>query len=206
MKSNADLQNDVQYAIRWEPLLNAAEIGVTAKDGVVTLTGTVDSYAKKLEAEKAAMNVAGVKAVAEEIKVKFGHDGKKDDTEIATSCANALKWNWQVPNDKVKVKVQDGWVTLTGEVQWNYEREAAHDAIRTLPGVVGVTNTTTLKPDSHNKIEKEMVEDAIARHWSLSDQDIHVSVSDSTVTLTVAPCLKNARPGEWLGARRASTT
>ncbi len=184
MKSNAELQKDVQDAIKWEPLLSAAEIGVTAKDGVVTLTGTVNNYAQKLEAEKAAMNVVGVKAVAEEIKVKLGTSGKRDDTEIATACANALKWSWQVPNDKVKVTVQDSWVTLTGEVQWNYEREAAHNAVRTLPGVVGVTNTTTLKPESHNKIEKEMVQDAIARHWTLGDQDIHVEVSGSTVTLT----------------------
>jgi len=151
---------------------------------VVTLTGSVDSYAKKLEAEKAAMNVAGVKAVAEEIKVKLGSWGKKDDTEIATSCSNALNWNWQVPNDKVKVKVQDGWVTLTGELQWNYEREAAHDAVRTLTGVVGVTNTITLKADEQNKVEKTLVEDAIARHWSINDQDIKVGVSGSTVTLT----------------------
>ncbi|MEX1131723.1 MAG: BON domain-containing protein [Flavobacteriales bacterium] len=184
MKNNAELQLDVQNAIKWEPLLHAAEIGVTAKDGVITLTGTVDSYAKKWEAEKAAMNVAGVNAVAEEITVKFGSWGKKDDTEIATSAANALKWNWQVPNDKVKVQVQNGWVTLTGELQWNYEREAAHNAIRPLLGVVGVTNTITIKADAHNKVEKELVEDAIARHWSISDQDIKVNVLDNTVTLT----------------------
>jgi osmotically-inducible protein OsmY len=184
MKNNEELQRDVQNAIKWEPLLNAAEIGVAVKDGVVTLTGSVDSYAKKMEAEKAAMNVAGVKAVAEELKVKLGSWGKKTDTEIATSAVNALKWNWQVPSDKVKVKVQDGWLTLTGEVQWNYEREAAHDAVRTLPGVVGVTNTTTIQVNDHNKVEQERVEDAIARHWSISDQDIEVEVSGSTVTLT----------------------
>lgn len=184
MRTNEAIQQDVQSAIKWEPLLQAAEIGVTAKDGVITLTGTVDSYAKKLAAETATMNVAGVKAVAEEIKVKLGSWGKKDDTEIATTAANALKWSWQVPKDKVQVKVQDGWLTLTGEVQWNSEREAAHDAVRTLPGVVGVTNITTIKANEHNKVEKKLVEDAIARHWSIGGQDIQVSVSGSTVTLS----------------------
>jgi osmotically-inducible protein OsmY len=207
MKSNADLQKDVQDAIKWEPILSAAQIGVTAKDGVVTLTGTVDSYAKKQEAENAAKNVAGVTAIAEEITVRFGSESKKDDTEIATSAVNALKWNWSVPNDKVKVKVQNGWISLDGELGWNYQREAAHDAVRWLTGVMGVTNNLTIKADTHDKIEKKAVEDALARNWSINNLDINVSVSGTKVTLSgTVPSLYQkdevtrivwATPGIW---------
>src|SRR5450631_2197501 len=112
MKTNEDLQKDVQDAIKWEPLLNAAEIGVTAKDGVVTLSGIVDSYSKKLEAESAAKSVIGVKALVEKIEIKFGSDWNKNDNEIATEVLNAFKFNWEVPNDKVKVSVEKGLVTL----------------------------------------------------------------------------------------------
>src|SRR5271157_4864800 len=120
MKNNADLQKDVQDAIKWQPLLNAAEIGVTAKDGVVSLTGVVDSYAKKTEAEEAAKNVAGVTAVVEKIEVKYPGSFKKTNAEIATEVVNALKTRWDLPADKIKVKVEAGWVTLSGELNWNY--------------------------------------------------------------------------------------
>lgn len=116
MKNNSELQKAVQDAIQWEPLLHAAEIGVTAKDGIITLTGTVDNYSKKSEAEDAAKNVAGVKVVIEKIEVKLGDDGKTTDSDIATEIVNALKWSWQVPNDKVKARVENGWVTLEGEL------------------------------------------------------------------------------------------
>jgi osmotically-inducible protein OsmY len=112
IKSNEELQKDVQNAIKWQPLLNAAEIGVTAKDGVVTLTGTVNSYIKKMEAETAAKSVIGVRAVVEDIHVNFGNSSVKTDNEIATEVLSALKWNWTVPNDKVKVKVDNGWISL----------------------------------------------------------------------------------------------
>ena len=126
MKTNEELQKDVQDAIKWEPLLNAAEIGVTAKDGVITLTGSVNSYAKKSEAEMATKNVAGVKAVVEKIEIKFGSDwAKKDDNEIATEVLNAIKWDWEVPSDKIKVKVEKGWITLEGDVTWNFQKNAA---------------------------------------------------------------------------------
>src|SRR5580658_366048 len=118
MKTNADLQKDVQEAIKWEPLLSAAEIGVIAKDGIVTLTGTVDSYWKKTEAEEAAKSVAGVKAVVEKIEIRFaGNSFTRDDNEIASEVVDAFKWNNEVPNDKVKVKVERGWLTLEGEVE-----------------------------------------------------------------------------------------
>jgi osmotically-inducible protein OsmY len=185
MKTNENLQKDVQNAIKWEPLLNAAEIGVTAKDGVVTLTGTVDNYTKKLEAEHAAKNVAGVKAVVEKIEIKFGSNLRKpSDNEIATEVLNALKWDWQVPNDKIKVKIEDGWVTLEGELPWNYQKVAAKNAVNHLMGVKGVTNNITIKSESHDKIEKEDVEAALQRNWSINANDIDVKVSGTKVTLT----------------------
>ena len=113
MKTNEELQRDVQNAIKWEPLLHAAEIGVSVKDGVVTLTGSVDNYTKKTEVENATKNVMGVKVIVENIEVKFNSNyDRTDDNDIASEILNAYKWNWQVPNDKVKVKVENGWVTL----------------------------------------------------------------------------------------------
>ncbi len=184
MKNNAELQKDVQDAIKWEPLLNAAEIGVTVKDGVVTLTGTVDNYSKKSEAEDAAKNVAGVKAVVEKIEVEFSNSWSKNDNEIATEVLNALKWNWQVPNDKVKVKVEKGWVTLEGELNWDYQRVAAKEAVERLTGVKGVSNNTKVKPDSKDTIEAKDIKSALDRNWSIDANDIDVSVSGTKVTLT----------------------
>jgi osmotically-inducible protein OsmY len=184
MKNNQELQTDVQNAIKWEPLLHAAEIGVTAKDGVVTLTGIVDSYAKKVEAETATKKVIGVKALVENIEVKFANSWSKTDVEIANEVLTALKSNWSVPKDKVTVMVEDGWVTLEGELPWNYQKEAAKNATNFLSGIKGVTNKIKIKSDSHDLIEKKDVENAIARSWSVDDSDIKVEVSGSTVTLT----------------------
>ncbi len=184
MKTNAELQRDVQDAIKWEPLLNAAEIGVTAKDGIVSLTGVVDNYAKKLEAENAAKRVIGVKALVEKIEVKIPNSWTKTNAEIAKEVTNALESNWSVPSDKVKVEVEDGWVTLEGELPWNYQKEAAKSAVNYLTGVKGVFNNITIKSDTQDAIEKENVVDAIARSWSVDDSDINVSVSGTTVTLS----------------------
>ncbi len=184
MKNNSDLQKDVQDAIKWEPLLNAAEIGVTAKDGIVTLTGTVDSYAKKLEAETAAKNVAGVTALVENIEIKFANSWSKTDNEVAAEVLSALKWNWQVPNDCVKVKVETGWVTLDGELPWNYQSDAAKEAVRFLNGVKGVTNNIKIKSESKDEIEKADVEAALNRNWTLSLRDIKVKAHGTKITLT----------------------
>ena len=182
MKSNAELQTDVQNAIKWEPLMNAAEIGVTAKDGIVSLTGVVDSYAKKMQAENAAKKVNGVKAIVENIEVKFPSSWSKNNIEIANEVLSALKSNWSVPNDKVTVKVEDGWVTLEGELPWNYQRQAAKAGVNYLTGVRGVTNNIKIKSETHDAIEKRDVEDAIARNWAVND--IKVDVSGTTVALS----------------------
>ncbi len=183
MKSNEELQKDVQDAIKWEPLLNAAEIGVTAKDGIVTLTGAVDSFLKKSEAEDAAKNVAGVKAVIEKIDVNFGTWGVTPDSEVATAVLNAFQWSWNIPNAKIKVKVEKGWVTLEGELEWNYQREAARAAVSRLHAVRGVTNNITIKSESKDAVEKMDIEHALARNWSLNDRNIRVKVTGDSVTL-----------------------
>jgi osmotically-inducible protein OsmY len=175
MKSNETLQTDVQNAIKWEPLLHAAEIGVIAKDGVVTLTGEVNSYTKKLEAEKAAKKVIGVNALVEKIEVKFPVTWAKTDEEIANEVLIGLKSRWDVPKDKVTIKVEDGWITLEGELPWNYQKEAAKSAINHLSGVKGVTNSIKIKSETHDAIEKQGVVD---------DMDIDVEVSGTTVTLS----------------------
>ena len=184
MKTNEELQTDVQNAIKWEPLLYAAEIGVTVKDGIVSLTGEVDSYAKKIEAENAAKKVIGVKALVEKIEVKFPDAWKKTNAEIAKEVLDALKASYSIPNDKVTVKVEDGWVTLEGQLSWNYQREAAKHAVNYLTGVKGVSNNITIKSDIHDAIEKKDVENAIGRSWSVDDLDISVAVSGTTVTLS----------------------
>ena len=184
MKTNAELQKDVQDAIKWEPLLNAAEIGVTAKDGVVSLTGVVDSYIKKMEAENAAKKVIGVKAVVEKIEVKFANSFTKTNLEIANEALSALNSNWSVPKDKVTVKVENGWVTLEGELPWNYQKDAAKSAVNYLTGVKGVSNDIKIKSETHDAIEQKDVENALARDLSNDDNDIHVKVSGTKVTLT----------------------
>lgn len=182
MKTNSELQKDVQDAIKWEPLLNSAEIGVIAKDGIVSLTGIVDSYAKKMEAEEAAKRVSGVKALVENIVVKFPNSFTKTDPEVAKEVLDALKAAWDVPDDKVSVKVEDGWVTLEGVLPWNHQKEAAKRVVKYLKGVKGVFNNIKIKSELHDVIEQKAVKDALKRS-SIDDKDIAVEVSGTTVTL-----------------------
>lgn len=183
MKTNSELQKDVQDAIKWEPLLNAAEIGVTVKDGVVSLTGIVDCYAKKIEAENAAKKVVGVKALVENIKIKFPNSWLKTDAEVANEVLAALKSNLMIPDERLKVSVEDGWVTLEGNLPWNYQRVAAKNAVHLLMGVKGVTNNIKIKSERHDAIEQIDVENALARSLSLDARDIRVEVKGTTVTL-----------------------
>ena len=185
MKTDAELQQDELAELKWEPLLHAAEIGVTAKDGVITLTGTVDGYAKKAEAEDAVKRVAGVKAVVEKIEVKYPSNwARKDDGDIAAEIVNAFKWNWEIPSDKVRVKVENGWVTLEGELEWNFQSAAAMKAVRNLTGVTGVVNSIRIKSRTDDAIERGAIESALKRNGSISDDDIRVNVSGHKATLS----------------------
>ncbi len=184
MKTNEELQKDVQDAIKWEPLLHAAEIGVSVKDGIVTLSGIVDNFFKKREADNAAKNVAGVKAVVENIEVKYANGYTKSNNDIATEVLKALNDEWSVPNDKVTVEVNNGWVTLNGDVHWDYQRQAAKNAINYLSGIKGVTNNIKIKSEIDNAIEKKDVEKALARHWSIDSEHIKVKAEGNNITLT----------------------
>ncbi len=183
MKTNEELQKDVQDAIKFQPLLQAAEIGVIVKNGIVTLTGVVDGYFKKTEAENAAKNVVGVKAVVENITIKY-NNYSKTDSEIAEEVLKALDESWSVPKDKVQVKVENGWVTLEGELPWNYQREAAKSTINYLQGVKGIANHIKIKSEVQDAIEKKDVEKALERHWSINAEDIHVKAEGSKIILT----------------------
>ena len=188
MKTDALLQQDVMKELKWEPTIHAAEIGVGVKDGVVTLSGNVDSYAKKGAAEDAVKRVAGVKAVAEEITVKLAGTYRRSDEEIAQAASNAVQWNLWVPHDRVKVMVQDGWVTLSGDVDWHFQKERAEDAVRHLIGIQGVTNSITIKPPVRmvKAVElKNKISDALKRNARLlRDADkIQVDISGSKVIL-----------------------
>ena len=183
MKTNEELQKDVQDSIKWQPLLKAAEIGVTAKNGVVTLTGNVNSFTKKIEAEKAAKSVVGVRAVVEDIHVKISTSLVKNDEDLATEILSSMKWDWSVPSDKVQVKVEGGWVTIDGSVEWNYQKEAARSCAANLIGVKGVTNNVTVKAKSNDAIEQADIEKALSRSWMVDDHNIQVKVKGNRVVL-----------------------
>ncbi|MDR6404085.1 MULTISPECIES: BON domain-containing protein [Chryseobacterium] len=183
MKANTKLQREVQDAIAWEPLLHAAEIGVTVQDGVVSLTGIVDSYAKKAEAESAAKKVAGVKALVENIEVKFPGSWVKSDAEVAKEVLDSFKSNYSIPDNNIKIKVEDGWVTLEGELPWNYQKEEAVRIVKYLTGVKGVINKIKIKSEMDDPIQKKDIENALKRS-SIYDDDIRVTVLGTTVTLT----------------------
>jgi len=185
MKTDSQLQQDVMAQLVWEPLLRSAEIGVSVKDGIVTLSGSVDSYAKKSEAEDAAKKVVGVKAVVEKIEIKYASTwAKKDDGDVAAEIVSAFKWNWEVPAETVKARVEKGWVTLEGEVEWNSQSDAATKAVRRLLGVTGVSNNIKIKSRSDDAIESADIESALARNWSTSDNEIGVKVSGHKATLS----------------------
>jgi osmotically-inducible protein OsmY len=177
------LRKNLLDELEFEPSLDAANIGVTANDGVVTLTGHVSSYAEKTAAEGAARRVKGVRAVADEIEVRYPSDKKTSDDEIAKRALSILKWYAAIPQDAVQVTVQKGWVTLTGELAWQYQRKAAEDAVRKLSGVLGVANSISVKPTVYVSDIKKTIEDALTRHAQLEGQAIRVSVRDRNKVL-----------------------
>lgn len=182
MKNDAQLKQDVENELRWEPSVDAAEIGVSVKNGVVELDGHVDSYYEKCSAESAALRVGGVKAVANELKVDYPDSLARTDEDIAQTAMNDLEWNYSVP-DTVQVKVNDGWVTLSGTVDWQYQKEEAEDTVRPLIGVKGVINEITVKPKALAADVKFKIQDALKRNAMLDADDIQVDASDGRVTL-----------------------
>ena len=183
MTTDSELKQDVIDELMWEPDINATEIGVAVKDGVVTLSGYVDSYHEKLAAERAAQGVFGVRAVVQEIKVRLPGSLQRSDEDIAKAAANALAWTASVPHDRIKVKVQNGWITLSGQVDWRYQRDAAEDAVCNLMGVVGVSNQITVKPSPKLTEIKTKIESAFQRNALLDARRIAVQVRGDKVIL-----------------------
>jgi osmotically-inducible protein OsmY len=183
MFDDTALKDFVLAELAWEPSVRAAHIGVTARDGVITLTGHVQRFAEKAAAQAAVLRVRGVKAVADEIEVKLPFDVKRSDEAIASAAIDRLGWDSTLPKDAVKVAVQDGWVTLTGELGWRFEHDAAADDIRTLWGVVGVSNHITLKPRVNTYNLTSDISNALHRSW-FEPTGIKVSADGGKVTLT----------------------
>jgi len=184
MKTDSQLQQDVMAELKWEPSVHAAQIGVEVKDGVVTLAGEVSSFTEKWNAERAAQRVSGVKALAVEMKVKLSEFGKRTDADIAQSAKNILTWTSSLPVDSVKVMVEGGWLTLSGEVEWQFQRQAATDSVRYLLGVVGVSNQIAIKPSLSAKVVKSDIEAALKRRAAADSKAISVDVKGADVTLT----------------------
>jgi len=186
MKSDDDLQKNVMAELKWKPELRDVytQIGVSARDGVVTLSGLVDSYSTKLAAERAAQNVQGVKVVATDIEVKVGNLRSKSDTEIAEAVRNALRWNSSVNEDKIEVKVDKGWVYLDGSVNWEYERIAAQNNVENLLAVIGVTNNISIRPQSIDvKDIRNKITEAFKRNAILDASALTLETSGSKVIL-----------------------
>lgn len=184
MKNDSQLQRDILEELKWTPSIREAEIGVAVKEGVVTLTGNVDSWAQKHAAERVVERISGVRAYADELQVKLPSAHTRTDTDIAHAAADAIKWNVEVPADKVKVKVVDGWLTLEGSVAWQYEKNAAERAVRYLMGVRGVTNTITVKPKAVSTFEvSNKIKEALRRNAEFDAERITVDAIDGKVTL-----------------------
>jgi osmotically-inducible protein OsmY len=184
MSHDSHLQNAVLEELNWEPSVIAAHLGVTANAGVITLTGHVENFAQKHAAEAAVRRVKGVKAVAEEIEVRLPYETKRSDEEIAGAAIGRFEWDVSIPRDTVKVTVDKGWITLTGEVDWHYQKDAASIDVRALFGVTGVSNQITIKPTVDTSTISQDIMHALHRSWFFDPKTISVSAQGGKVRLT----------------------
>jgi osmotically-inducible protein OsmY len=182
-KTDLDLQQDVVDELAFEPSVDASQIGVAAKDGVVTLTGRVDSYAEKIAAERAAKRVVGVKGLAVELEIELPASHKRSDADIAASALNVLAWDVSVPKDAVTVQVENAWLTLEGQVDWEYQKESAEQAVHRLAGVRGVTNRIAVRARATIADVKEKLRETFERRAGLDADHLSVETHDGTVTL-----------------------
>jgi osmotically-inducible protein OsmY len=184
MKSDAQLKTDVTDELQWDPSVNATHVGVTVKDGVVTLTGHLETYVEKFAAERAVERVEGVKAIAIELDVKLAPGHQRSDSEIAEAVESAIRWHAMIPAGRVHIKVEKGWVTLGGEVDWDHQRKNAENIVRPIKGVVGVRNDIGLKLTVVPSDVSKRIRDALSRHADREAKNIEVSVTGSSITLT----------------------
>lgn len=175
MKSDAQLKRDVTAELEWEPSINATHVGVAVQDGIVTLSGHLDTYAEKDAVERAVRRVHGVQGLAVELDVKLDPRHRRSDSEIAAAIEAAFRWNTLIPHDRLRVEVEQGWVTLTGEVDWDYQRHNAEHAVRSMKGVLGVSNQLTLKPRVAAENVAGRIREALLRH--AADEAAHIEVT-----------------------------
>ncbi len=183
MLGNMELQKKVLEALDWEPGLEAREIGVAANDAVVTLTGIVRSYADQFTAERVVKRLSGVKAIANDLEVRLPGNSCRSDGDLAAAAVRALEWDVSVPNDRIKVRVADGWLALEGQLEWQYQRQAAERAVRHLMGVRGVSNQLTLTPRVTPADLKNRIEAAFKRTAELEARKIKVETTGGKVIL-----------------------
>ncbi|MGD0492791.1 MAG: BON domain-containing protein [Steroidobacteraceae bacterium] len=184
MKADTDIRRDVESELKWDPSVDDQRIGVAVSNGVVTLTGDVPHYFARWAAEQTAKRVKGVRAIANDIEIKIPASGTRSDTEVAEAVANALRWNVSLSGTEIKPPVvKDGWVSLSGQVDWGYQRIAAESAVRNLMGVKGVSNDISVKPSVKASDVKQKIEDAFKRHAILDAKDIQVVVHNASVSL-----------------------
>jgi osmotically-inducible protein OsmY len=183
MKSDRDIERDVRAELSWDPRVSGTHVTVTASDGIVTLSGDVPSYAKKLGVARTAERVSGVRAVVQHLDVRLPDTHAATDGDLASGIAAALRWDLEVPDDDVKVAVENGWVTLTGAVDWGFQRSAAERALRYLRGIRGVTNAITVHPTASAVDVKQRIEHALERSAETDARKITVEARDGAVTL-----------------------
>jgi len=182
--TDIDLRRNVEAELNWEPgIKSPSTIGVRVQDGVVTLGGYVEAYTEKLAAERAALRIAGVKALVNNIEVRLPTSSQRTDEDIARRAAEALDWTAGIPRDRIKVTVDDGWVTLKGTVDWYYQKAVAEDAVRYLNGVKGVFNLIEVRPAASKDVVKSKIEEALERNAELEGQRIEVETIGSKVIL-----------------------
>ncbi|SES90113.1 MULTISPECIES: BON domain-containing protein [unclassified Variovorax] len=183
MKTDTQLRNDIQAELTWAPEVKTSDVGVIVKDGVVTLTGHLASHAEKYAVERAVQRVHGVKALAVELTVKLPFDNQRTDADIAMAVECALDWNALVPDDKIQPLVENGWITLAGEVEWGYQRSAAESAVRDLMGVTGVSNLVKVKAKVSPADVEKKIHDALSRQADREARKLAITVNGSQVTL-----------------------
>jgi len=183
MKTDTELKKDVSAELEWDPEIDAAQVGVAVKDGVVTISGHLKTYADKFAIERALRRIEGVRAIAMEVDVTLSPQHQRSDSEIAAAAAQALKWQARIPDDRLRVTVERGWITLAGEVEWEFQRRAAESAVRQLLGVVGVSNGITLAARNVPGDLSTRIGDALQRQALREAKKVEVNVDGSKVTL-----------------------
>jgi len=183
MRSDSEIEKDVKAELEWDPDLDATDIAVSVKNGVVTLTGFVKSYTDRYEAETAAKRVAGVVAVANDIEVRMPSVDERPDPDIAREAAAAIKSQLPISSENIKIIVKNGWVTLEGEVEWQYQRQTAENVVRRIKGVKGVSNTILLKPRAEPTEVKRKIQEALRRSAEVDANRIEVEARGGEVIL-----------------------